>query len=147
MPRAVTFKSLPEACAVIKEMQGQDYQWGAEYRAAGRAALAEILEGQMALRVDRHLEEMAARGTAERRNGAYSRWLLSELGRIELAVPRTRHFSPHPARAASARCADEPGPWASSPTGTQSIRILFAVFTYENQNQGVSAPFLLTQNS
>ncbi len=93
MPRAVTFKSLPEACAVIKEMQGQDYQWGAEYRAAGRAALAEILEGQMALRVDRHLEEMAARGTADRRIGAYSRWLLSELGRIELSVPRTRHFS------------------------------------------------------
>ncbi len=30
---------------------------------------------------------------------------------------------------------------------TSIERILFAVFTYENQNQGVSAPFLLTQNS
>ena len=48
----------------------------------------------MALRVDRHLEEMARRGTADRRNGAYSRWLLTELGRIELCVPRTRRFIP-----------------------------------------------------
>ncbi len=95
MPRTVTIKSLPEAFAVIKEMPGQDYEWGEDYRAAGRPALAEILEEQMALRVDRHLEEMAARGTADRRNGADRRWLLSELGRIELSVPRTRHFSPH----------------------------------------------------
>ncbi len=103
MPRTVTIKSLPEAFAVIKEMQGQDYEWGEDYRAAGRAALAEILEGQMALRVDRHLEEMAARGTAERRNGAYSRWLLSELGRIELSVPvrpspAHRYFRPRGGR-------------------------------------------------
>ncbi|MCZ6814160.1 MAG: hypothetical protein O7F14_08905 [Alphaproteobacteria bacterium] len=60
MPGTVTIKSLPEAFAVIKEMQGQDCEWGEDYRAAGRTALAEILEGQMALRVDRHLQEMAA---------------------------------------------------------------------------------------
>ncbi len=30
---------------------------------------------------------------------------------------------------------------------TSMERILYAVFTYENHNQGVSAPFLLTQNS
>ncbi len=60
----VTIKSLPEAFAVIKEMEGQDCEWREDYRAAGRAALAEILEGQMALRVDRHLEEMAARETS-----------------------------------------------------------------------------------
>ena len=96
MPRTVTIKSLPEAFAVIKEMQGQDYEWGEDYRAAGRAALVEILEGQMALRVDRHLEEMARRGRADRRNGGYSRWLLTELGRFELSVPRTGYFNPHP---------------------------------------------------
>ncbi len=59
MPRTVTIRSLAVAFAVIKEMQGQDCEWGDDYRSAGRAALAEILEGQMALRVDRHLEEMA----------------------------------------------------------------------------------------
>ena len=45
MPRTVTIRSLPEAFAVIKEMRGQDYEWGEDYRTAGRAALVEILEG------------------------------------------------------------------------------------------------------
>ena len=49
MPRTVTIRSLPMAFAVIKEMQGQDCDWGEDYRAAGRAALAEILEGQIGL--------------------------------------------------------------------------------------------------
>ncbi len=106
MPPTVTIRSFPEAFSVIEEMQCQDGDWGEDYRAAGRAALVEILEGQMALRVDRHLEEMAARGTAERRNGAYSRWLLTELGRIELSVPRTRHFNPQRVVRAYARRAD-----------------------------------------
>ncbi len=103
MPRTVTIRSLPEAFSVIEEMQGQDGDWGEDYRAAGRAALVEILERQMALRVDRHLEEMARRGAVDRRNGADTRWLLSELGRIELSVPRTRQFSPHPVVRAYAR--------------------------------------------
>ncbi len=33
---------------------GQDCDSGEDYRAAGRTALAEILERQMALRMDRH---------------------------------------------------------------------------------------------
>jgi transposase-like protein len=36
---------------------------------------------------------MAEVGQADRRNGCYTRWLLTELGTIELAVPRTRTFS------------------------------------------------------
>ena len=47
----------------------------------------------MAETVDRHLERMAVLGEADRRNGCYRRWLLSELGVIELAVSRTRTFS------------------------------------------------------
>ena len=43
----------------------------------------------MAARVDRHLAEMAERGEADRRNGSYGRWLMTELGEIELRVPRT----------------------------------------------------------
>ena len=40
--------------------------------------------------IDEHLERMAELGQADRRNGCYRRWLLTELGDIELAVPRTR---------------------------------------------------------
>ena len=56
-------------------------------------ALKDVLEGGMAARIDRHLEEMERLGEADRRNGSYRRWLLTELGDIELAVPRTRHTS------------------------------------------------------
>jgi len=48
----------------------------------------------MAEAIDRHLDEVARRGAADRRNGSYSRHLLTELGDIELHVPRTRRFSP-----------------------------------------------------
>jgi putative transposase len=43
--------------------------------------------------IDEHLERIAELGQADRRNGCYRRWLLTELGDIELAVPRTRTFS------------------------------------------------------
>ena len=49
-------------------------------------------EGRMHEAVDRHLERVAKRGEADRRNGFYRRYLLTELGRIELCVPRTRRF-------------------------------------------------------
>ena len=47
----------------------------------------------MAETIERHLERMAERGASDRRNGSYRRWLLTELGMMELHVPRTRTFS------------------------------------------------------
>lgn len=94
MPQAVTIKSLPEAFEVVKAMQGQGLEWGEGYRPLGRQAIAEVLKGQMARAVDAHLERMAALDEADRRNGYYPRHLLTELGDIELSVPRTRSFSP-----------------------------------------------------
>src|SRR5262249_10338565 len=44
--------------------------------------------------VDAHLLRVAERGAAHRRNGTYHRRLLTELGDIELSVPRTRTYSP-----------------------------------------------------
>jgi transposase-like protein len=78
---------------MMKAMQAEDVEWGEDYRAAARCTLAELLEGRMDQLIDEHLERMAARGQADRRNGCYTRWLLTELGDIELAVPRTRTFS------------------------------------------------------
>ena len=66
---------------------------GEDYRRAGALGLKDILEGRMAAGVDRHLDEMAERGAADRRNGSYRRWLMTELGEIELSVPRTRSWS------------------------------------------------------
>jgi transposase-like protein len=93
MPQTATVKSLPGAYAMMKAMQAEGVEWGEDYRAAARQALAELLEGRMDQLIDAHLERMAELGQADRRNGCYRRWLLTELGDIELAVPRTRTFS------------------------------------------------------
>jgi transposase-like protein len=48
----------------------------------------------MARAIDEHLDRMALLDAADRRNGSDRRHLLTELGAIELAVPRTRRFAP-----------------------------------------------------
>jgi transposase-like protein len=93
MPQTATIKSLPVAFEMLKAMQAEDVEWGEDYRQATRQALAELLEGRMDALIDERLERMAELGQADRRNGCYRRWLLTELGAIELHVPRTRTFS------------------------------------------------------
>jgi putative transposase len=94
MPQAVTIRSLPRAFELVKGMQAQGLEWGEGYRGLGREAIAVILQAQMGQAVDEHLDRMAALDQADRRNGSYRRHLLTELGEIELAVPRTRRFAP-----------------------------------------------------
>ncbi len=94
MPQSVTIRSLPRAFELVKGMQGQGLEWSESYRGLGRRAIAEILAGQMQASIDDHLDRMAALDQADRRNGSYRRHLLTELGTIELAVPRTRRFAP-----------------------------------------------------
>ena len=93
MPQRATIESIPQAYRMLKQMRAQEVEWGEDYRRAGAEALRGVLEQGMAARVDRHLAEMAERGEADRRNGSYGRWLMTELGEIELRVPRTRRFS------------------------------------------------------
>jgi putative transposase len=85
-------RSLPQAYQIIKEM----HLYGDEesdYRGLARESLGKILEDQMRDRIDRHLEEMAFRDEEDRRNGYFSRHLLTELGDVLLKVPRTRTMS------------------------------------------------------
>ena len=92
--RAATIESLPMAFEMVKAMQADGLEWGEGYRPLGRQALAEIIEAQMARAVEAHLEQLEADDVADRRNGSYRRHLLTELGDIELDVPRTRRYSP-----------------------------------------------------
>src|SRR5262250_2248374 len=94
MPQAVTIRSLPRAFEFVKTMQADGLEWGEGYRDLGRTAIASILHEQMAQAIDDHLDRMALLDEADRRNGCYRRRLLTELGDIELAVPRTRRFAP-----------------------------------------------------
>jgi len=129
MARTVTIRSLPEAFAVIKEMQGQDYQWGEDYRAAGRFA--------------RRWQGAYPKAVAGLRND-----LDELLACFAFKDPSWRKASrttnPIERRFREVRRRTRPmGVFADR---TSIERILFAVFTRENQNQGVSTPFLLTQN-
>jgi putative transposase len=83
--------SLPQAYEVIKQMNLSP-EWDSDYRFAAREALAEILEDRMNGRIDRYLRELG-RSLPDRRNGSFPRHLLTEMGDIELDVPRTRHWS------------------------------------------------------
>jgi transposase-like protein len=78
---------------MMKAMQGDGIEWAEDYRHAAADALKTILTGRMETTIDRHLAAMAAGQQADRRNGCYRRHLLTELGDIELEVPRTRCFS------------------------------------------------------
>jgi len=82
------------AFEVVKAMQAEGLDWDEGYRPIGRQALEKIIEAQMAAAVERHLQQLEAEDGADRRNGTYRRHLLTELGDIELAVPRTRRYSP-----------------------------------------------------
>ena len=105
--RAATIESLPAAFAMVKAMQAQGLEWGEGYRPLGRQALAEIIETEMAGAVDRWLESLEAEDEADRRNGYYRRSLLTELGDIELSVPRTRRYCPTEVLRAYARRSPE----------------------------------------
>ena len=90
--RTATIESLPMAFEVVKAMRADGLEWGEGYRPLGRQALAEIIQGRMAEAVDDWLDSLDGSAMRDRRNGSYSRHLLTELGDIELSVPRTRRF-------------------------------------------------------
>ena len=105
--RTATIESLPMAFEIVKAMQADGLEWGEGYRPLGREALAEIIQGRMAEAVDSWLDSLDGLAMRDRRNGTYSRHLLSELGDIELRVPRTRHFCPTEVLKSYARRAPE----------------------------------------
>jgi hypothetical protein len=85
---------LTQSIWFVKAMQAERLEWGEGYQGVGREAIAAILQGQMRQAVDGHLDGMASLDEADRRNGCYRRHLLTQLGDIELAVPRTRRLAP-----------------------------------------------------
>ena len=85
-------RSLPQAFTIIKKM-GLYGDEESDYRSMARESLSKILEDRMRDRIDKHLEGMALRDELDRRNGYFSRHLLTELGDITLQVPRTRTTS------------------------------------------------------
>lgn len=103
-----TITSLPKAFQIVKEMNAaNEFEWDGDYRGLARQALKDILEGRMRDSVTLHIKEAKDRGEYDRRNGHYNRHILTELGAIELCVPRTRSFSPSKVVRAYARRAKQ----------------------------------------
>ncbi len=92
----VTITSINQAFKEIKNLAPSlaASLWEGDYRITTRQFLKEIIENRMRNAIDEHLQRMAMSGIADRRNGSYPRHLLTELGDIELAIPRTRRYSP-----------------------------------------------------
>ncbi len=104
MEKQAIIRSLPEALRMIKDMSlASRDEWGGEYQEAARKTVAKVLKDQMEERVAGHLSWAYQKGIPDRRNGAYLRHLLTELGDIELSIPRTRSYSPKGIIAAYAR--------------------------------------------
>ncbi len=87
----VTITNIHQAFREIKPFAYD--QWEGDYRGAARQALTEILETRMHNTIDAYLSQVRDRGLADRRNGSYTRHLVTELGDLELQIPRTRTVS------------------------------------------------------
>ena len=92
--KAAVIRSVSRAYRFIKEMHSQGFELAEDCRRYSRQALKEFLEGRMKASIDSYLEDFAVHGVVEdRRNGSYSRHILTEMGDVELNVPRTRRYS------------------------------------------------------
>ena len=87
-----TIQSINQAFEEIKDFDLDS--WEGDFRANAQKAMKDLIEFQLHSRVDSYLHDMQRQGMADRRNGSYVRHLLTELGDLELHVPRTRRFSP-----------------------------------------------------
>lgn len=95
MKHRIMIRSLPEAMAVVKEMNvsSQD-EWTGDYRSAARDAISSFLTDRMTQKLRFHLADRQPGDIPDRRNGCYLRHLLTELGDVLVCVPRTRTFNP-----------------------------------------------------
>jgi len=87
----VTITNIHHAFREIKRFDWS--QWEGDYRVAARRALKEVLETRMHNALDAYLSQVREQGVGDRHNGFYSRHLLTELGDLELQIPRTRTCS------------------------------------------------------
>lgn len=87
----VTITNIHEAFDEVKSLSLDE--WEGDYRFKARQFLKETIENRMHNSIDAYLIEMREKGLPDRLNGSYPRRLLTELGDLELRVPRSRTTS------------------------------------------------------
>ena len=89
--KKVVLTSIHSAFEEIKHFCPDD--WDGDYRVESRKMIKKLLEERMRSYRDKYLEELRSKDVEDRRNGYFRRHLLTEVGDIEVLVPRTRTFS------------------------------------------------------
>ena len=104
---AALVTSVSQAMHIMARLDDQGMFSDVTWRQESRALVAKVLHGRMAARVKSHLEACREAGREDRRNGSYTRHVLTALGSLTLEVPRTRTFNPSRLLRAYARRAPE----------------------------------------
>jgi len=94
MPKLAFARNLAQAALIVKQLDLKTSSWeDQDWRAPVRKEIARIIEEKLIGFVSNRINELAHQGITDRRNGYYSRNLLTEMGNIQLRVPRSRTFS------------------------------------------------------
>ena len=94
MTQRATIENYAQAVRIVKEMNIDYHQWEEnDWKEEGRKAVKRVIEERMEKYLDMCFIEITSQRIYDRRNGYYPRHLLTGLGDIELAIPRTRRFS------------------------------------------------------
>ena len=89
MQQPAAVHNVTQAMRVLKSFPVQHPEL-APVRELSREAIKRALETFMEARIERYLGDVRHGEVVDRRNGHYRRWLLTGMGAVELAVPRTR---------------------------------------------------------
>lgn len=89
MQRHAAVHNVTQAMRVLKSFPVQHPEL-APIRDLSQRAIKQALEQFMEARIERYLGDVRRSAAPDRRNGRYRRWLLTGMGAVELAVPRTR---------------------------------------------------------
>jgi len=106
MTAKAIIRGLREAEKAVRAMGGQGFVASEDYRGACRNTAAQVLRERMEAHVSAHLVQCARTKRADRRNGSYTRHVLTEMGDLHLQVPRSRLYAPVEVLQAYARRAD-----------------------------------------
>ena len=93
MSRNICVQTVRQARRVFKELNLHGIEVAEEMQEAARKAYKDIIEDRMNNYIDGYLGDTDRLGGVDRKNGCYGRHFLTELGNIELAIPRTRTIS------------------------------------------------------
>ena len=94
MSGATPIASVSRAMRSMKAFGEQSIFYDGLYDQESRQALSKVPYGRMEARVSAHLNESREHGVPDRRNGNYSRRILTGAGDLELRVPETRCYNP-----------------------------------------------------